>query len=243
MTGPEIASWLAQTGFAAAAAVGALFLALPGKIGDRIVGFRFDRKLAQLKDQQDREIERLRDRLRHFEDRSKRSNEKEYEAIAEIWNQFIDVVQSTERAVTQFIEHPDLSRLNNEEIARFLATASELSDDQRQEIVKASDKNRAYLQSLTWVMLAKAHNQIFQLRADLKKRSIFIPEKLVAHFEAATEFCAKAEIAEFVRFRHPNSTIGHDDTIKFLEQKDAILLSVRDATRNRLLRDLDGKSE
>lgn len=239
MNSSEVLSWLVQAGVAAGGALTALLLALPGKLGDKLLGYHFDRKLADFKDRQEQEIERLKDRLRHFEDRGKRSNEKEYEALSEIWNQFIDVVQITERAVIQFIEHPDLNRMTDEDLKRLLAT-TELSEQQLDGVLKAADKNRAYSQSITWLMLAKAHNQIFEFRAALKKRSIFIPEKLVDAFDAAIEVCSKAEVAEFVRFRHPDTSIGREDASAFFKQKDGLLGSLRDATRDRLLRDLDG---
>ncbi|WP_092262116.1 hypothetical protein [Bradyrhizobium sp. Rc3b] len=59
-------------------------------------GYGFDKKLAALKRSHDDEIDRLKDRLRHFEDRGKRSNEKEYEALSDIWEKFIDTMQVRE---------------------------------------------------------------------------------------------------------------------------------------------------
>jgi hypothetical protein len=89
------------------------------------------------------------------------------------------------------------------------------------------------------MLISKAHNQIFDFRASLKKRSIFIPPNLLEPFEAAIEICSKAEVAEFVRYRHPDSALGHVDTLAFLKQKDVLLASLRDMTRARVLRDLD----
>lgn len=237
MTSGDVISWLAQAALAAGTAVGAFLLALPTKLGDRLLNFHLDRKLAEFKERQEQQIERLKDRLRHFEDRGKRSNEKEYEALSEIWAQFVDVLQATERAVIQFTEHPDLDRMNGDDLAQFL-DSTELSQEQKKNVSSSSDRNRAYSQSLRWLMLAAAHNRIFELRAALKKRSIFIPENLVRAYDEAIELCSKAEVAEFVRFRHPDSNVGHDDTLAFFKSKAATFDSLRDATRVRLLRDL-----
>jgi len=238
VSGAEIASWLLQMAAAAGVATTAFFVLLPTKFGEKYLGFHFDRKLADLKDAQNQKIQALKEQLNHLGDRGKRSNEKEYDALSEIWNQFCDVVQSTDRAVVQFMEHPDLNRMSKEDV-KSLLDSTDLSEQQKEGVLQSDDKNKAYGQSVRWLLISKAHNQIFDLRASLKKRSIFIPPKILEPFEAAIEICAKAEVAEFVRFRHPDSAIGHDDTLAFLRQKDALLASLRDATRARVLRDLD----
>lgn len=241
MTGSEVISWLAQSALAAGTAAGVFLLALPTKLGDRFLSYQFDRKLAKLKERQDQQIERLREQLRHLEDRGKRSNEKEYEALSDIWGQFVDVQAATERAVVQFLEHPDLQRMNDEDLAHFL-NSTELSQEQKKNVSGSADKNRAYSQSVRWMMLSNAHNQIFSLRAALKKRSIFIPEGLVRAYEEGIDLCSKAEVAEFVRFRHPDTALGHADTLAFLERREPTLNSLRTATRERLLRDLGERS-
>jgi hypothetical protein len=235
----DFASWLLQTAIAAGVATTAFFVLLPTKLGEKYLSFHFDRKLADLKDAQNQKIEGLKEQLSHLGDRGKRSNEKEYEALSEIWNKFCDVVQSTDRAVVQFMEHPDLNRMSNEEV-KSLLDSTDLSEQQKEGVLRSDDKNKTYAQSVRWLLIAKAHNQIFELRASLKKHSIFIPLNLLEPFEAGIEICAKAEIAEFVRFRHPDSAIGHADTLAFLKQKDALLASLRDMTRARVLRELDG---
>jgi hypothetical protein len=174
----DIASWLLQTAVAAGVAAMAFFVLLPTKLGEKYLSFHFDRKLADLKDAQNQKIEALKEQLNHLGDRGKRSNEKEYDALSEIWNQFCDVVQSTDRAVVQFMEHPDLDRMNKEDVKSFL-DSTDFSEQQKEGVLLSDDKNKAYSRSVRWVLITKAHNQIFDLRASLKKRSIFIPPKLL----------------------------------------------------------------
>src|SRR4030081_3299790 len=81
-----------------------VFIMLPTKFGEKYLSFHFDRKLADLKDAQNQKIESLKEQLNHLGDRGKRSNEREYEALSDIWGQFVDAFDSTERCVTQFIE-------------------------------------------------------------------------------------------------------------------------------------------
>lgn len=64
-------------------------MALPTKWGEKYLTFHFDRKLAAFKDSHAQQIEQLRDRLNHLADRGKRSNEKEFEALNEVWVTYV----------------------------------------------------------------------------------------------------------------------------------------------------------
>ena len=55
----EIASWLLQTAAAAGVASTAFVVLLPTKFGEKYLSFHFDRKLAEQKDRQNQEIEKL----------------------------------------------------------------------------------------------------------------------------------------------------------------------------------------
>jgi hypothetical protein len=235
VSGAEIASWLLQTTIAAGVATTAFFIMLPTKFGEKYLSFHFDRKLADLRDIQNQKIESLKEQLNHLGDRGKRSNEREYEALSDIWGQFVDAFDSTERCVTQFIEHPDFSRLTDDEIDTFL-NATDFTEDQKREFRSSSDKNKLYTRTIAWKNIAKAHNQIFEVRIALKKRGIFVPEDLRRTYEEAIEFCSRATSHEFVRFRNPNSTLASDTPIKFFEGKDGTFKRVMDATSARLLR-------
>jgi hypothetical protein len=235
VSGSDLAVWLLQTVIAAGTATAAFFVLLPSKIGEKYISFHFDRKLADLRDVQNQKIEALKEQLGHLGDRGKRSNEREYEALSNIWNQFVDAFEATEQCVTQFIEHPDFERLNAEEIDAFL-NATDFTDDQKREFRSSSDKNKLYTRTITWKNIAKAHNQIFELRGALKKRGIFVPEDLRHIYEEAIEFCSKAEIHEFVRFRHPDSRLDNDAPLKFYDGKDKTFKRVMEATSARLLR-------
>jgi hypothetical protein len=125
--------------------------------------------------------------------------------------------------------------LTADEIDTFLS-ATDFNEDQKREFRSSSDKNKLYTRILAWKNIAKAHNQIFEVRIALKKRGIFVPEDLRHIYEEAIEFCSKAEVHEFVRFRNPDSGLGHDTPLKFFEGKGAMFKRVMDATSARLLR-------
>jgi hypothetical protein len=171
VSGAEIVSWLLQTTIAAGVATTGFLVLLPTKFGEKYLSFHFDRKLTDLKNAQNQQIEALKEQLNHLGDRGKRSNEREYEALSDIWGQFVDAFDSTERRVTQFIEHPDFNRLTEDEIDTFL-NATDFTEDQKREFRSSSDKNKLYTRTIAWKNIAKAHNQIFEVRIALKKRGI-----------------------------------------------------------------------
>jgi hypothetical protein len=55
-----IVSWLLQTAVTLGLAVLAFLVMLPTKVGDKYLSFHFDRKLADMRDHQNKEIEKLR---------------------------------------------------------------------------------------------------------------------------------------------------------------------------------------
>jgi len=235
----EILSWLGQTALAMGGALGLFLIALPTKFGDKLIGHRFDKKLAAFKDAQDQQIEKLKEQLAHASDRGKRSNEREYEALSDIWGQFVDAFQATEQCVVQFIEHPDFTRMSDEEIDTFL-NATDFSDDQKREFKSSSDQNRLYSRTIAWKSITRAHNLIFETRVALKKRGIFVPEALRKVYEEAIELCSKAEIHEFVKFRNPTIPYADDAPMKYFAEKDVMFKTVMDATSARLLRTPEG---
>jgi hypothetical protein len=117
--------------------------------------------------------------------------------------------------------------------------STDLSEQQREDVLRAADKNSAHSGAVRWLAIAKAHNQIFEFRASLKKRSIFIPESLVSQFDGAIELCSKAEVTEAMRFRNPNSSIGPDASLAFFHNREKVFSALRDLTRERLLRNLE----
>jgi hypothetical protein len=163
----DVASWLMQTAIASGVATTAFLILLPTKLGEKYLSFHFDRKLADFKDSQNQKIEALKEQLNHLSDRGKRSNEKDYDALSAIWDQFCDVIQSTDRAVVQFMEHPDLNQMTDEDL-KGLLNSTDFSEQQKDGILRSDHKNKAYGQTVRWMLTSKAHNQIFDFRASLR---------------------------------------------------------------------------
>jgi hypothetical protein len=69
--------------------------------------------------------------------------------------------------------------MSEEEVERFLLSTT-FSAIQKLEVQNSRDKNKAYSQLMRWILIAKAHNKIIELRTALKRRSILMPRSFEA---------------------------------------------------------------
>ena len=89
-------------------------------MGEKFLSHHLDKRIADFKHDQTKEIEELKTKLSHIEDRGKRSNEEEYKALTTVWEKFVDAFLSTQRTVHNFIQYPDFTRLSEDEIKSYL---------------------------------------------------------------------------------------------------------------------------
>ena len=77
-------------------------------------------ELAELKSEQDRQIETLRGDIGHLQDRGRRANEEEFSALRAIYDKLEDLFDATSRCVVLYVSAPNLDRMDDEALARFL---------------------------------------------------------------------------------------------------------------------------
>ncbi|HZV07274.1 MAG TPA: hypothetical protein VE999_19480 [Gemmataceae bacterium] len=197
----DIVSWLLQTATAAGAAVVAFLVLLPSKYGERYLGFRFDQKLALLKDQQNQEIEKLKEQLNHLSDRGKRSNEMEFSAIKSIWEAFVEAYLSTATCAFASVEFPDFLRMSEEE-KEAVISGSNLLDEEKDRMRKAKDPNREYVAILNWQQIARAGREQQELRLLIRKQRIFMPKQLSDQFMDAVTKLTSVYVHRKMSFQH-----------------------------------------
>jgi hypothetical protein len=180
----DIVSWLLQTAAASGAALIVFIGLLPTKYGERYLGFHFDQKLAQLKDQQNQEIEKLREQLNHLSDRGRRSNEMEFAAIRVVWESFVEAYLSTATCAYASVEFPDFFRMSDEE-REAVISGSDLLEEEKDRMRKAKDPNREYVAILNWQQIARAGRDQHELRLLIRKQRIFMPKQLGDQFMGA----------------------------------------------------------
>ncbi len=228
----SIGAWIAQV----TAAFGGSFLAFIGatssKFGERFLGHHFDRKLADLKHDQNAQIEALRAELAHLSDRGRRSNEREFDAISAVWEKFVDAYLATTNCAIDFHQHPDLVRLSTDNLLDFL-DETPLTDAQKKTIIEATDKNDRYRSFVTLRSINAAHKAIFDVRQLLRKNGIFVPDDLARAFQSAIEVLTKAEVQRYMEFSYKGPR-DLTDVSFLLINGDKIFNELNVAVRNRL---------
>ena len=200
----DIASWLLQTAVATAAAATAFAVLLPTKFGEKYLGFHFDRKLADLKDQQNHEIERLKEQLAHFGDRGKRSNEMEFAAIKQVWESFVEAYLATTTCAIAFIQHPDFRRMSDADKEAFISEC-DFSEREKDRLRKAEDQNKECTAIITWQQIARARREQLAARLLLRKQRIFMPKELSDQFMQAISKLTAVSVQREIGSQNPGT--------------------------------------
>jgi hypothetical protein len=204
------------------------------KLGEMLLNRHWERKLTDLKHEQNEKIEALRAELQHLGDRGKRSNEREFLATSAVWEKFVDAWLSTQRAVMQFIRHPDLNRLTVEEVTTFLLS-TDLSEEQKRDVEKAENKNDVYARTVELNTINEAGRDIYDLRQLVRKNSIYMPEELTTEFKNVIELLSGAQVERSMALRHPAAD-RYEHGQKLLEQAEPIFAKLSAAVRARIFR-------
>lgn len=224
---------LAQAVIVAAILLAGGFLASLTKIGDRLFGHWFERRIAAYKQGLDAKIEELRAKLARLGDRDVRTNEREYAALIGAWEHFVDAYRATQQCVVRFMTHPDLDRLPDESLAEFLAT-TEFSEPQRRQVQQAERKNTAYARIMRMRFINHAGLMIFEARSHLLKQSIFIPAEIEAAFRAAHDMLTGVQVQESMDFEHGPVRGVPDERQVLLQDGDRVLNDLKERVRERI---------
>ncbi len=203
-------------------------------IGERFLSHHLERKLAQYKHEHDQSIEALRADLAHSGDRSRRANEREFEALSEIWDAFVDAFLKANQAVVSYMSFPDLDALPPEDLAAFLET-TELSAGQRAQVIKAARKVEMYSKIMNLRLINAAGVSIFDTRLLLRRKGIFVQPSLVAAFKTALDILGKAQVERYVHFQHGRNGIGYEDSSRLLSDGEKIFNELQSMVRDRLV--------
>jgi hypothetical protein len=233
-----IIGWVVQTIAASGVAILGFIGLRATAIGERLLGHHFDRKIAELKHAYDQKIEALKADLSHLGDRGRRANEREYDAVTEIWNAFVDAFLKTNQAIVSFLSFPDLNHLAPEELTAFLET-TELSLEQRRQVSAAADKIKMYSNVMSLRQINSAGASIFDARLLLRTRGIFVQKNMVDDFKSALDDLSKVQTERYVEFQH-KIRVGSPESMRQLKEGEATFDRLQSNVRTRLIRDEGG---
>jgi hypothetical protein len=193
--------WLIHTVVASGVAILAFLGITSTKIGERFLSHHLDRKLTAFKHEHNKEIEGLKAQLAHLDDRGKRSNEREYNALTEIWEKFVDAYLSTQNCIHAFMEFPDLNKLSDVDLRTYLGT-TDLSDTQRESVIRANDKVDVFSKTVRQRQIRKAGGDIFDARMLLRKKGVFVPDNISRLVQASLDVLLSAQVEQHMEIRH-----------------------------------------
>jgi hypothetical protein len=215
---------------AAAVTVGTLST----KIGQRLLSHLFDERLAALKHEHDQQIEELRSSLSHIADRGQRSNEKEYAALSDIWEKFVDAYLAANSALIGLIRIPDLTDMSDDAVKAYLST-TKFSERTVAEILKAQpqDRNDALTRRIEARRIGDAHLAIQQARTIMRTRGIFAPEELIKKIQVCLDLLSRAVLRD-VEFHHGTTSLEAKDISDLLQNGEPLFTDLGNAVRDRL---------
>jgi hypothetical protein len=217
---------------AALASAGTLAI-LSTRVGEKYFSHRLERSIEKLKHEHDEQIESLRAQLSHLSDRGRHANEREFEALSEIWDLFVEAFLSTNTAIASFMEYPDFSRMPDDDTRAFLDSTN-FSEDQRKYVMSAQDRNKAYSRTVTIRDINKAGADLHKVRLAIRKKGIFIPKSLADRLRAAVEEMSKAYVARRLSFTYPHHR--DEEATNFLSHSENFITEIGELVRDRLIK-------
>jgi hypothetical protein len=186
-------------------------------IGERFLDYRLNQKLHDLEHANASKIEQLRSDLAHLQDRGRRANELEFEALTSVWKAFVDAWLKTQQAIVEYMEFPDLNNLSDNDLATFL-DSTELSEPQRRQVVASAttQKNETYSKIMRLRTNNSAAAAIYEGRQTLRVNGVFISGETAKRFKQAFDKLAAAQVERYMEFRHGRSA-GYDKSLEVLD--------------------------
>jgi hypothetical protein len=228
-------AWIGQVLASSAVSILAFIAIRSTAVGEKFLTHRLERKITDLKHLHDEKIETLRSQFAHLEDRGKRANELEFEAVAKIWHSFVDALQKTQQAILDYMSFPNLNQLPAEDLEAFLET-SELSEQQRKQVRDADDKVRMFSNIMRLRRINTAGAAIYEGRLLLRTHGIFLPTPLAEAFKISFDQVSRAQTQQYIEFQHRRASDLKDSMAIIGDGSVALFTSLETAVRKTIRR-------
>ena len=126
----------------------------------------------------------------------------------------MDLHTATNNCIMGFVQFPDLERMDEDRIAKFL-DKNDFTEDERAVVQDAEDKNRGFSRVIN-VRLMPSAKGLLDFRARFDKQNIFIPKSLADSLYEAADQCLRAIVQRDAeaQVRRP---LDMKDDLDFLE--------------------------
>ena len=237
IVGWQVLSWIGQTLASSALAILAYVAVRSTAIGERFLNHRLEQKIADQKHVHDEQIEELRAELGHLQDRGRRANELEFEAISKIWHAFVDAHMKVQQAIIDYMSFPDLNKLGAEDVAAFLE-GGELAPQQRKQVIDAPDKVRMYSKIMRLRKINSAGSAIYDGRLLLRTNGIHIHAAMADAFRNGFSMLSEAYAEQSISFEH-GAGVGNKASMALVGgEGDKLFAAMETLVRTTIRRDV-----
>ena len=222
-------------------AIAGLLKFLPQKIIEGLFGNLLERRLEKLKADNAQSLEAAKFELQWLADRGTRSNECEYQAVADAWEAFYDAHIETVSAVANVSQHPDLSTMTVDNLRLFL-DENELHHTYQSAMLVAEPMNRNHIfgRHLRGSQIVRSSAALHTAQSVIRRQSVFMPPELYTLFEECLAPIRSALAEESVSAneeRRGRMGFSHEAGLSLISQPGADNLErLRLEVRERLLR-------
>jgi hypothetical protein len=138
----------------------------------------------------------------------------------------------------EYMSFPDLNNLSESDLATFI-DSTEFSNPQRQQVLKASDKNDMYSKILRLRTINIAGATIYDGRQVLRTNGIFIPASVAKSFRDAFGKLSEAQIERYMDFQHGHGAGGYQKSLEVLDTggESKMLSTLESLVRTTIRRD------
>ncbi len=169
---------VAAVGGSSAAIAYALFRWLGAKWLDQ----HFNKRLEEMKHEQQIELERLKHEINSLFSRVSKIHEKEFEVLPQAWNLLQQAHGAVFGVASPLKQYPEFSKMSEQQFEEFVG-ASRLAEYQKTELRASTDRLKYYQQKIIWVDLGEARKAQIALNNYLAVNSIFMTEELRQQFK------------------------------------------------------------
>jgi hypothetical protein len=142
---------------------------------------KFEKRLAEYKHEQQKELEQLRFTIAGLMDRTTKLYQREFDVLPEAWGRLVIAHGHVQAAVSALQQYPDLDSMVPEHLSEFI-DKSPLADWQKAELRNAKAKTEYYSKAINWHRAREAGALYREFFIYLRKNGIFIREEIKSKF-------------------------------------------------------------
>jgi hypothetical protein len=221
----DFLAWVAQTIASSALAIVGFIAIRSTAVGENFLSHRLQRQ-----------IEELRNQLANLQDRGRRANELEFDAVSRLWRAYVEAHIKTQQAVLDYQSYPDLKKMTDEDVAAFLK-GTELSEGQQKQVVNSTDRNAMFSKITRSRTINIAGAAIYEGRLLLRTVGIFVDENLAQSFKLAFDRLSQAQVEQYMDFTRGRSPSDRASTALLSPDGEAAFTTLQSQVRSTLRRE------